>query len=339
MNPSRLLPLLLLGLVACKGTTMNTLVSNSDFTQDVLVIYERIFWWTTLLFVLVQGLLLWIVFRFKATGAEKGEPEQVHGNTQLELTWTVLPVFILLHIAIPTVATIFKSQAPAGPDALVINATGKQWWFAFEYPAQGFTTANELHVPEGQEVEVRLQSDNVMHAFWVPQLAAKRDMVPGRVNRIKFTATKQGLYLGQCAEFCSDSHALMRFRVVVDSKEEFARWSAAQAQPAATASAAGFQAFQGAGCTACHAISGTTAEANIGPNLSHVGSRTSIAAGILAHSDAFESGEIDPAKQRANFERWIKNAPSVKPGSKMPAFEQLPPEQLSAVVDYLISLK
>ena len=320
---------------------MDTLQSHSILGDDILFLYERIFWWTALLFVLVQGLLLWIVLKFKATGRETSEPEQVHGNTQLELTWTVLPVFILLHITIPTVSTIFKTQAHAGPDALVINAMGEQWWFAFDYPAQGFSTGNELHVPEGQEVEIRLQSDNVMHSFWVPQLAAKRDMMPGRVNRIKFTATKTGMYLGQCAEYCSDSHALMRLRVFVDSKEDFAKWVEHQKAPAATAKAEGYAAFQKGGCNACHAITGTDSVAKIGPDLSHVGGRSSIAAGTLGHADVFDSADVNPEKQRANFLRWIRNAPGVKPGSKMPAFttEQLSNEELIKVTEYLISLK
>lgn len=393
MNPSRLL-LSSVGLVACLAlsgcegsSTMNTLVAHSDITNDINFLYERIFWWTVVLFALVQGLLLWIAFRFKATGKETSEPEQVHGNTQMELAWTIAPVFILLHIAIPTVSTIFSSQAPAKDDALVINSVGKQWWFAFAYPGLGeqpcrldsgasslnaqaamnaegevqkkrraavadtlnaevdpkncIVTANEIHIPAGREVEIRLQSDNVIHAFWLPQLGAKRDMIPGHVNRIKFTADKTGLFLGQCAEYCSDSHALMKFRVVVDTPEDFEKWVASQKAPAdlADAGKAGNQAFSGAGCGACHAVHGYSDDMRIGPNLTHVASRTAIAAGLLANGVTFESAEIDPVKQRENFKKWVANAPAVKPGTVMPDYSSMDEAQLNAVVDYLMTLK
>jgi cytochrome c oxidase subunit 2 len=332
MKPSRtslLFPLLLVVLAACSGNhPMSTLDPHSDLTRGIFDIYGRITWWTVLLFIIVQGGLLYAVMRFRARGNETTNPEQVHGNLKLELTWTILPVFILLHIAIPTVSLIFKSQAPAEEGAVKVNALGKQWWFAFEYPDLGVTTANELHVPLGTQIDVRLQSDNVIHAFWVPQLAAKRDMMPGRVNHITFKAEKLGEYYGQCAEYCGDSHALMRFRVVVDTPEDFAKWTAAQKKPAdteAAASVAGFQAFQGAGCVACHSINGTSAAAVIGPNLTHVASRGMIASGLLVNNEA-------------NLKKWISNPPAVKPGSKMPNLK-LSEEQVASLAAYLQTLK
>jgi cytochrome c oxidase subunit 2 len=328
MNLRLLLPLAALLLSGCETSTMDTLIPNSDLTRETMGVYERIFWWTTLLFVGVQGALIYIAFRFRATGNEKGNPEQVHGNTQLELTWTIAPVFILLHISIPTVAYIFKHQAQPSADALEINAVGKQWWFAFEYPDDGVVTANEIHVPLGRQVVVRLQSDNVMHSFFVPQLTAKRDMLPGHVNSILFTPEKVGRYAGQCAEYCGDSHALMKFQVVVDTPEDFARWLDAQRAPADTTSAdavAGFNAFSSAGCVACHAIGGTTAAANIGPNLTHVGSRARIASGILDNN-------------QANLVNWIRRPDVVKPGSKMPNLN-VSEETANSIATYLLSLK
>ncbi len=307
--------------------SMNTLVGHSDLTKNILDIYGTIFWIDTFLFILVQGVLIYAVLKFRARGDEKTLPEQVHGNLQMELGWTIAPVFILMLIAIPTVSFIFESQAPAGKDAIVVNATGKQWWFKFGYPGYGFETANELHVPAGRQVDLRLQSDNVIHAFWAPQLTAKRDMMPGRVNHITFTADRAGTYLGQCAEYCQDSHALMKFRVVVDSLEDFEKWAAHQKEgvPEAEAKSAGFEAFQGATCVACHAISGTSAQAAIGPNLTHVGSRTHIAAGVLENNEA-------------NLRAWLKNPDAVKPGSKMPNLN-LSDEQITTLVSYLQSLK
>lgn len=310
------------------GSTMDTLVAESDLTRGILDVYGRIFYWTAFLFCLVQGLLIYIVLRFRARGDEKTLPAQVHGHTTMEIAWTILPVFILMDIAIPTVSFIFKSQSPAAEDALIVNSVGKQWWFHFDYPQYGFSTGNEFAVPLGREVEVRLQSDNVIHSFFIPQLAAKRDMMPGRVNRIKFKAEKVGTYLAQCAEYCGDSHALMKFRAMVLTAEDFEKWAKDQAAPADTtseAAVAGFNAFQGAGCTACHAVKGTTAVGNQGPDLTHVGSRTTIASGIMENNEA-------------NLRAWLKDPPAIKPGSKMPNLN-LTPEQLDALVPYLQSLK
>lgn len=307
--------------------TMNTLVGHSDLTKSLLDIYSTIFWIDTFLFILVQGLLIYIVLRFRARGNETSLPEQVHGNTQMEIGWTIAPVLVLLVIAIPTVSFIFESQAQAEPDALVVNVTGKQWWFKMEYPGYGFETANELHVPSGKQVDLRLQSDNVIHSFWAPQVFAKRDMMPGRVNHITFKADTEGTFLGQCAEYCQDSHALMKFRVVVDSPEEFEAWTARQKTPVAEADAnsAGFQAFQTATCSVCHAVAGTSAQGNLGPNLTHVGSRTHVAAGVLENNEA-------------NLRLWLKNPDAIKPGSKMPNLN-LSDEQITALVAYLQSLK
>lgn len=329
MTQSRILPLLpvlLVGLAAChSGNTMDTLVAHSDITQGILAIYERIFWWTVLLFIGVQGGLLYIIMRFRARGDETTLPEQVHGNSQLEITWTVLPVVILLHIAIPTVQFIFESQAPPGPDALKVNATGKQWWFAFEYPAEGVVTANELHVPLGRQVNIRLQSDNVIHSLWAPQIFAKRDMVPGRVNQITFKATKAGEYLGQCAEYCGDSHSLMQFRVYVDTPEDFAKWVEKQKENAVAEAVPAGSEIVKAKCGSCHTVRGLSEVSNIGPDLTHVGSRTTIAAGILLNNTE-------------NLKKWISNPAGVKPGSKMIQVA-LSPQELDSVVSYLQTLK
>lgn len=328
MNVTRFLPIALALLLAGCGeqSTMNTLVAHSDVQNGILHVYGRIFWWSVILFIVVQGLLLYAVFRFRARGNETSEPEQVHGNTRLEIAWTIVPVFILLHIAIPTVAFIFRTQAEAADNAVVINSVGKQWWFHFEYPDHGVVTANEIHVPLGQQVVVRLQSDNVIHSFWIPQLYGKRDMIPGRVNSVQFTAQKTGLYLGQCAEYCGDSHALMKFRVVVDTPEDFSKWIEAQKAPVTQELAdAGFATFQQAGCVACHAVRGTTAAGTQGPDLTHVGSRTRIASGVLDNNEE-------------NLKKWLKDPPGVKPGSKMPNLN-LSDDQVQQLSTWLLALK
>lgn len=324
------LPLALL--TGCNSSTMSTFEGHSDLTRSILDIYGTIFWIDTFLFILVQGVLIVAVIKFRATGKETAPPEQVHGNLQMEIGWTIAPVLILVVIAIPTVSFIFESQAQAKDDALIVNATGKQWWFKFDYPSYNFETANELHVPLGRQVDLRLQSDNVIHAFWAPQIAAKRDMMPGRVNHITFTADTVGMFLGQCAEYCQDSHALMKFRVMVDTPEDFEKWANHQKQPVAQTNeeSEGFKVFQSATCIACHAIAGSTAQARIGPDLTHIASRTRIAAGLLENNEA-------------NLRIWLKDPSSVKPGEGrngvgMPNLN-LSDEQITTLVAYLQSLK
>jgi len=309
---------------------MDTLVAHSDLTDGILSIYSRIFWWTLLLFILVQGGLLYILMRFRSRGDSTALPEQIHGNMQLELTWTLLPVLILVHIAVPTVQFIFKSQAPAPADAIKVNATGKQWWFRFEYPAEGFTTANEMHIPINKQVDIRLQSDNVIHSFWIPQLAGKRDMVPGRVNHITFTPSMEGPFMGQCAEYCGDSHALMKFRVFVDSPEKYAAWVENQKKDATVDPAveAGAKVFTEK-CASCHTIRGVKADVATCPDLTHVASRSTIAAGMLENN-------------ADGLKTWISNPSSVKPGAKMRyASPDLTPsaDEISSVVAFLQTLK
>jgi cytochrome c oxidase subunit 2 len=268
--------------------------------------------------------------RFRSKGDDAAIPEQVHGNPQLEMAWTILPVFILMHIAIPTVQFIFKSQAPAPPDAVKVNATGKQWWFSFEYPAEGFTTANEMHIPINKQVDIRLQSDNVIHSFWIPELAGKRDMIPGRVNHLTFIPSMEGPFLGQCAEYCGDSHALMKFRIIVDSPEKYAAWVDNQKKDATVdpAVSAGAEVFK-AKCGSCHTIRGVKADVAACPDLTHVASRSTIAAGVLDNN-------------ADNLKKWITNPSSVKPGAKMMyANAQLTPtaDEINSVVAFLQTLK
>lgn len=309
---------------------MDTLVAHSDLTDAVMMIYTRIFWWTVVLFIVVQGGLLYIIMRFRSKGDYSAVPEQIHGNPQMEMAWTVLPVLILLHISIPTVQFIFKSQEPAPADAVKVNATGKQWWFSFEYPAEGFTTANEMHIPINKQVDIRLQSDNVIHSFWIPQLAGKRDMVPGRVNHITFTPTMEGPFLGQCAEYCGDSHALMKFRVFVDGPAKYAEWVENQKKDATVDPTvdAGSKVFQEK-CSSCHSIRGVKADVASCPDLTHVGSRSTIAAGILDNNPD-------------NLKKWISNPQGVKPGAKMIyASPALTPsaDEINSVVAFLQTLK
>ena len=306
---------------------MSTVVPRSDYARDILHVYG-IVTWVAIGIALVVGLALaWILVRFRDRPGVSRVPAQTRGHTLLEISWTIAPALVLLAIAIPTIQVIFRTQAAPPRDALEITVYGHQWWWEFRYPALQVVTANELHVPAGRPVALTLQGPDVIHSFWVPQLGGKRDVVPGRLNRLTFTAETPGEYRGQCAEFCGVSHANMGMRVIVDAPEAFARWVAAQktelAEPAGLA-AEGKAIFAQSACVGCHTIRGVSSGA-LGPDLTTFGSRHTLAAGLLPIS-------VD------NVVAWLKNPPAVKPDAKMPALG-LTDEQARAVATYLIGLK
>lgn len=307
----------------------STISPVSDFGWAIQNVYKQIFWWSAGIFVVVESLLLIAIFRFRVKEGSHEKPEQVHGNMPLEIAWTIVPAIILVFIAVPTIRTIFAVSAPAPPNAIRVKVTGQQWFWHFEYPDLGVRTANEMHVPVGRPVEVQLYAADIIHSFWVPRVGGKRDVVPGRTNRQVFTVQKPGLYHGQCAEFCGVSHALMRFDLVAEDPASFDRWVALQkAIPAPAADAkikAGATAFLTAGCIACHRIQGTAAQAVIGPELTHVASRTKIVSGILDNTPE-------------NMAMWIRNPQAVKTGAKMPNLK-LKQGQIELLVAYLQSLR
>jgi cytochrome c oxidase subunit 2 len=321
-----------LGVLGCGwvigDTPQSTVHPASEAARQVQGVYKTMTVWILAIFVVVEGLLVWMVLRYRRKPGQEGVPEQIHGNTPLEIGWTLVPLVIVIALAFPTLRTTCALARPAAPDALSIKVTGKQWWWEVEYPEQGIVTANEIHVPLGRMVNLDLSSDNVIHSFWVPRLSGKRDLVPGRGQTIWFTPEQPGWYEGQCAELCGASHSNMRFRVKVDTAEEFAAWVARQKQPAGTSMTdPGFQAFLGAGCIACHRIEfpGSPAIQRIGPNLTHVGSRTTIAAALLENN-------------RENLAVWIREPERVKPGSLMPNLN-LSDEQTATLVGYLQNLQ
>jgi cytochrome c oxidase subunit 2 len=244
----------------------------------------------------------------------------------------VLPTVVLgllLLFGLPVLPAVM-TLAPDG--AVRIHVTGKQWWWRVEYvtAAGSIETANEIRLPVGQRLELQLSSPDVMHSFWVPSIAGKMDMIPGRVTRLALEPTRTGVFRGACAEYCGASHALMAFRVVVTEPKEFEAWLDAQARPAEAPSEAltvrGHGAFLAHGCTACHTVRGTRAAGRIGPDLTHVGSRLRIAADTLPN---------DPEA----VVRWIGQTDRIKPGVHMPAFRALAADDLTALAAYLDSLR
>jgi cytochrome c oxidase subunit II len=381
------------------GCSMKTPQSTLD--PHGLVSREQLslFWITVevsaFIFVTVGGTMAWVVWRFRERPGDehKPMPEQGHGNPLIEISLITGSIALLVIIAVPTLKAIFLTdQLPTNqpywktselgqwyakvgkvPETqddkpLEIIVHGWQWWWSFEYPQFGFTTANEFVIPAGKVVDFQLRSNNVIHSFWLPKIAGKVDLIPGRANFMWMMADdglaatdgydhgplgadqyENGLYYGQCAQYCGESHAFMLFRARVVSDQDFAKWITATLKTPPAPAVGDWQKFlygaegnsdpkqyrapdpamlatpvmRGAAlffgratCTKCHTIDGTGATAVGGPNLTHVASRTSIAAGFLDNLD--DDGKIiDPVRQEQNFFNWISHPEDYKPGNLM----------------------
>lgn len=395
---------LVLTLGACSTYAPNTTFgAHSEFGRAIDALTNRLLLLATIVFVVVEGLLIFIIFRFRRTPTNT-TARQVHGNTTLEIAWTIVPALILAFIAVPTVRTIFQTQAKAVPNSLQVEVIGHQWWWEFRYPQYGVVTANELYLPVGRTVNFALTTNDVLHSFWIPQLGGKRDLISNHTNYIWFTPDTSFAVNGFCAEYCGASHANMRFKVFTLPPAQFTQWIAHQktgpafpvpntppptapvttvatstgfqtpaaeearptgpVAPAPTTSvgtwlpdsapdfvladtpippgltlanvtgdaARGAQLYKTGACIGCHAVQGVSPGV-IGPNLTHVGSRLTIAGGTYRNTPR-------------NMALWVKNSPLMKPGSLMPAFGKsaanpagYTDQQLADLAAYLQALK
>lgn len=326
----------LVATTACGGPfPQSTLHPAGDLGFEIDRLFRLILWLAGGVFVIVESLLIYVAFRYRARPGQP-PPPRVHGHTLLEIGWTLAPAVILIIVAVPTIQTILRTEGPAPAGALEVSVIGHQWWWEYRYAESSVVTANELHVPVGRPVVLSMTSADVIHSFWAPRLGGKRDVIAGRTNRIRFTADSVGVFLGQCAEFCGESHANMGLRVVVEDSTTFAAWIAGQqrapAPPDSLSAAAreGLEAFRrirdpgNYSCIACHAIQGVSAGA-LGPNLTHVGSRTMIAGDMIPNT-------------AEGLARWLRDPIAAKPGSKMPNVGLTEPE-IAALVAYLQSLR
>jgi cytochrome c oxidase subunit 2 len=287
-------------------------------------------WWLVFglgaaVYVIVAGLVIFAATRNRSVQRE-GE-----GFSEHRFIWLgglVVPFVILMFLAGVTVHTTSELRNPSHGE-LAVKVAGRRWWWDVTYPATGVRTANEIHIPQGQPVDIELTTDDVIHSFWVPSLAGKLDTIPGQVNHLRFTADKVGRYRGFCAEYCGIQHAHMDFFVVVDSPTDFGRWEAQQAAPAGDPTndqqATGAVVFQRLACAGCHTIRGTPAIGDVGPDLTHVGSRSTLAA-LTIPNDA------------EHLAQWISKAQTVKPGALMPNIA-MSDDQRGALVAYLHNLK
>jgi len=290
-------------------------------------LFRPVFWIAVAVFVLVEGLLVFALIRFRHRPG-RGVPVQVHGNKRLEIAWTIIPAVLLAGVAVPTIGTIFALSGRPSGNVLDVTVTGHQFWWEIEYPGMNVITANEVHIPVDRPVYITLESEDVIHSFWVPRLAGKQDLQPGRTNYLRVEADEPGVYMGQCAEFCGASHANMRFRVIAQSQTDFDAWVQQQLQPAAAPPPADVLGImQTAACAACHTVNGLEGfEGKVGPDLTHFGGRTTLAGAILENSEE-------------NLREWLRDPEAMKPGNDMLLPRPLTEDEIDALIAYLEQLE
>jgi cytochrome c oxidase subunit II len=315
----------------------------SPAAESILNLAILVFAITGLIFLIVEGVLFYCVGRFRQGPAEpNGEPPQVYGSQPIEVAWTAAPAIVVFFLLLVTTRTLWEVSASTPspkPDdeTLFVTVTGRQWWWEYTYNEYdgrtlGFTTAGELHIPVSEEGTPRpthliLESADVCHSFWVPRLAGKMDLIPGRTNHLWLQSNHSGLYVGQCAEYCGTQHANMLLRVVVESRDEFERWLESEKSPAVDEPAArdGRRAFLSESCVNCHRVRGTAAQGTYAPDLTHLMARQTLASGIVENN-------------AENLAEWVRNPQSIKPGCLMPAFGLGNREQ-ALIVQYLLTLR
>lgn len=288
------------------------------------------------IFVVVQGFLVVAIVKgvrarrlaSRSADESSAEPVQIYGSIPIEIAWTVIPTIIVFVLTMVTIRTLRDIDITTPPEnSMEVVAIGHQWWWEFRYPGPDgeVVTANEMHVPVGRPIWLRLESADVIHSFWVPRLAGKMDLIPGHTNYTWFSADRKGIFLGQCAEYCGTQHAHMLIRVYADEPGEFETWLDEQRKPAVVDASvdAGRRVFAEYACLNCHTISGLS-DGMFGPNLTHLASRNTIGSGFIPLN-------------RDNLHAWIDDPNQLKPGCNMPSLK-LDPSELDAVTDFLMTL-
>jgi cytochrome c oxidase subunit 2 len=301
----------------------------SPISEHEATLYREVLIEAASIFVFITGILIWILIRDRSRGEKKSIPPQLHGKA----IWASIPILAIVVLDgmdfVWMVQTMNRVAIPKSATSdLNIRVVGHRWWWEFDYLDQGIATANELHIPVGTTVQISLESVDVIHSFWVPQLSGKTDVIPGQHNTMWITGDQVGVYLGQCAEFCGTEHALMRFRVFVDSQADFDNWVANQKKPAYQPQTedeqAGYKEVTGA-CASCHSLDPSEINTDkVGPNLTHLFSRTTFAGGT------FDLNE-------ENLHSWLHDTQAMKPGNDMEI--TIPAKQIDQIVAYLKHLK
>jgi cytochrome c oxidase subunit 2 len=336
-----LLAVMAMALSACslgvQDGVLDSFAPEGPIADDLAWLFMLVLAIAGVVFILVQGGLVFTLFRFRDRGGEE-EPKQTEGNPVLEVLWTVIPVVILAAIAVPTVERVFR-YTECAPDSMAVDVIGHQWWFEYYYPEHDVWTANELVIPAGQEVCLTMTSEDVLHNYWAPKLNGKRYLIPGEETVLLMEAyplddgVESEEFYVHCAEFCGLSHARMRARVIAVTETGFDEWVTAQKAEAVTPTdplaEQGLTLFGEKGCSGCHLVRGVvdgTNEELIGPDLTHFASRGSFAGSTLEYEDP------DALKM------WLADPPTWKPGSFMPNLG-LTADEIEALEAYLRSLK
>ena len=307
--------------------------AHSIFGVAMLVLGVTLF-----IFLVVAGLLLYALIRYRnRPGDSNREPAQIYGSNQIELSWTVIPILIVVMLFLSTTRVILETQAIPKPDnAMNVTVIGHQFWWEYRYPQLGVVTANELHIPVSDPAHptptyLTMSSADVSHSFWVPRLAGKMDVIPNKINTMWIDPQHPGLYLGQCAQYCGTQHAKMLLRVYAQTPADFAVWVNQQRQLAVrdftgnVKAAEGQTVFMHNACINCHTVAGTVANGRFGPDLTHIASRDTIASGAIQNTPE-------------NLRAWIDNPNAMKPGSLMPAMH-LNDHDLDLITAYLTQLR
>ena len=308
----------------------HTYVFNVSSTQarDIANLFYFDLALSAFIFLLVAGLVAYCCARFRCRPGA-GDPYQNHGSTKLETLWVIIPGLILGVFLVFTALAMHSVDPPVGTRQPDVTVTAHQWWWEYHYSKSGVVTANELHMVTGANWLLGVESADVDHSFWVPDLGPKKDAIPGMRNHLMLQPTRSGTYLGTCTEYCGMEHALMGIRVIVQPRADFDKWVqsqlAAPGKPVGAAAQQGERLFVDHTCMNCHRIAGTAANATVGPDLTHVADRETLGAGVLTNT-------VD------NLTRWIEDPQKYKPGCNMPTM-RLSQAQAYDIAVYLEGLK
>lgn len=331
----RLLPLMagmILVLSACGREDLSALNPQGPVARKQLELMQLSIGIMALVVIVVFAICIYVLIRFRRRKGDKSIPKQVEGNHKLEIIWTVIPIILLVILGVPTISTVFglSKDYSNDPDALQVKVTAHQYWWEFEYPDLGITTAQELVVPTGKKVMFELVTADVKHSFWIPAIGGKMDNNDGITNKMYLEFDKEGVFRGKCAELCGPSHSLMDFKAKAVDQASFDRWVAAIKEPVALPADEGIKTAFENKCLTCHAI-GESSAGSAYPNLTGIGSRLTIG-GILYNDEA---PTVD------NLVKWITDPQAVKPGNMMPTAEELElsEEEIRGIAEYLANNK
>jgi cytochrome c oxidase subunit 2 len=331
-----LMAMMVLVLSACGRSDLSTLNPQGPVAEEQYGLMKLAIGIMLIVVVVVFAISLYVIIRFRRRKGDNTIPKQVEGNHKLEVIWTVIPIIMLIILGVPTVQSVFNlaKDYSKDPEAVQVIVTSHQYWWEFEYPDYGIKTAQELIIPTGKTISIKAKSADVLHSFWIPSLAGKIDTNPGaNENAMYFSAPKEGVYLGKCAELCGPSHGLMDFKVKSVDESSFDRWVAAIQEPVALPSDPAIAAAFESKCLSCHAVGDLGGP--VYPNLTGIGSRETVG-GILVNTDNPQYDNEGSVYD--NLYRWINNPDEVKPGNQMGKID-LTEQELKGIAQYLSELK